>query len=270
MDNDGDPDLVVLNGGYEGPYQLGIFENVGSEADSHFRDVTESAGLAGERFRQFWWGGSAADYDSDGFLDLVLIPLNGMTNYKMHAEGRGAEPDPSFSLVRDRIFLLHNQGDNTFVEESAEIGVVLGSLELGDDAGISESKNAVWIDLENDGDQDLYIAGSPHFLFRNEGLDDDGAFRGFIEVTHTHIRCPTHGDKLVFAAAAADFDQDGQEDLYMGYWNGDGFDTVLRNGKGVLGANALTAAAAYSSAELMEMTAKQLSGSPRRPNHSKW
>ena len=23
MDNDGDPDLVVLNGGYEGPYQLG-------------------------------------------------------------------------------------------------------------------------------------------------------------------------------------------------------------------------------------------------------
>ena len=238
MDNDGDPDLIVLNGGYEGPCQLGIFENVGSEADSHFRDVTESAGLAGERFRQFWWGGSAADYDNDGFLDLVLIPLNGMTNYKMHAEGRGAEPDPSFSLVRDRIFLLHNQGDNTFVEESAEIGVVLGSLELGDDAGISESKNPVWLDLENDGDQDLYIAGSPHFLFRNEGLDDDGEFLGFTEVTHTHIRCPTHGDKLVFAAAAADFDQDGQEDLYMGYWNGDGFDTVLRNGKGVLGAKA--------------------------------
>ena len=25
MDNDGDPDLVVLNGGYEGPYQLGTF-----------------------------------------------------------------------------------------------------------------------------------------------------------------------------------------------------------------------------------------------------
>ena len=63
MDNDGDPDLVILNGGYEGPSQLFLFENVGAEkaGDAYFRDVTESAGLAGDNFRQFWWGGSAAD-----------------------------------------------------------------------------------------------------------------------------------------------------------------------------------------------------------------
>ena len=69
MDNDGDPDLIVLNGGYEGPYQLGIFENVGSEADSHFRDVTESAGLAGERFRQFW----CVQYVSDSFNVILQV-----------------------------------------------------------------------------------------------------------------------------------------------------------------------------------------------------
>ena len=164
------------------------------------------------------------------------MPLNGMENYKMHAEGRGAAPDPTFNVVRQRIFLLHNQGDNTFVEEASDVGMVIGSLALGDDAGISESKNPVWFDLDNDGDQDLYIAGSPHFLFLNAGFGEDGAFRGFIDVTHTRIRSPNHDDKMVFSAAAADFDQDGQEDLFLGYWNGDGSHTVLRNKDGVLGA----------------------------------
>ena len=99
------------------------------------------------------------------------------------------------------------------MEESASVGLVLGSLELGDDAGISESKNPVWLDrklstvhtlsissrgvcrlanqigsswplVDNDGDQDLYIGGSPHFLFQNEGVEPDspegrGSFRGF-------------------------------------------------------------------------------------------
>ena len=219
MDNDGDQDLVILNGGYEAPYPLGLFENVGGSGEGDhgglFRDITEPAGLAAETFRQFWWGGAAADYDSDGLLDLVLLPLNGMENYVLHIEGRGAPPDPTFTLPRQRVFLLHNQG-NGFVEESEETGVVIGSLELGGDAGISETKNPVWFDLDNDGDQDLYIAGSPHFLFRNEGLDADGAFRGFSDVTHGHIRHPGHADKLVFAASAADFDQDGQEDLFLG------------------------------------------------------
>ena len=35
-------------------------------------------------------------------------------------------------------------------------------------------------------------------------------------MTHGHIRHPGHADKLVFAASAADFDQDGQEDLFLG------------------------------------------------------
>ena len=111
------------------------------------------------------------------------------------------------------MFLLHNQGGGKFVEESASVGLVLGSLELGDDAGISESKNPVWLDrklstvhtlsislrgvcrlanqissswalVDNDGDQDLYIGGSPHFLFQNEGVEPNsaegrGSFRGF-------------------------------------------------------------------------------------------
>ena len=41
-----------------------------------------------------------------------------------------------------------------------------------------------WPPVDNDGDQDLYIGGSPHFLFQNEGVEADspegrGSFRGF-------------------------------------------------------------------------------------------
>lgn len=56
MDNDGDQDLVLLDGGYEGPHPLKLYENVGEgEGDSggYFRDVTKKAGLVGDRFRQF-------------------------------------------------------------------------------------------------------------------------------------------------------------------------------------------------------------------------
>ena len=55
-------------------------------------------------------------------------------------------------------------------------------------------------------------------------------------MTHTHVLAPAHADKLVFSASAADFDQDGQEDLFLGYWNSGGSDVVLRNSEGVLGA----------------------------------
>ena len=113
----------------------GLYENLsadeGMEEEPYFRDITATAGLGGDRYRQFWsaptlllmpaeetqrsrreafmtmvrcggrWGGAAADYDNDGLLDLCLLPLNGMTNYEMHRDGRGTDPDPSFVSHHD-------------------------------------------------------------------------------------------------------------------------------------------------------------------------
>ena len=154
----------------------------------------------------------------------------------MHIDGRGGDPDPTFVVPRDRIFLLHNQGDGTFVEESAAVGVFVGSPALGEDAGLSETKNPTWLDVDNNGWLDLYVAGSPHFLFENQGISTTGAFQGFADVTHSRILAPAHADKLVFSASAADFDQDGREDLFLGYWDSGGSDILLRNSDaGVLG-----------------------------------
>ena len=87
-----------------------------------FTDITASAGLGGEEFFQFWWGASAADYDNDGLLDLVVCgpglfpgtffshvlplkrsrfcvldrtqvtPLNAEVNYDLYINGRNGEP----------------------------------------------------------------------------------------------------------------------------------------------------------------------------------
>ena len=61
MDNDGDQDLVILPGGYEAPFQLRLYENVGAGAGDHggyFRDATASAGLSGRGSGNF--GGEPA------------------------------------------------------------------------------------------------------------------------------------------------------------------------------------------------------------------
>lgn len=51
IDNDGDQDLLLNNGGYEGPEPLRLYRNnaVGGEAEQEmFTDITDSAGLGGK------------------------------------------------------------------------------------------------------------------------------------------------------------------------------------------------------------------------------
>ena len=50
-------------------------------------------------------------------------------------------------------------------------------------------------------------SGEPPKTFTFDQVYDDTSQQ---EVTHTHIRHPDHADRMVFAAAAADFDQDGR------------------------------------------------------------
>ncbi len=70
----------------------------------------------------FGLGVTAADYDNDGFVDLALANMGSVT-------------------------LLHNCGDGTFVDCTAESGLRDSGLVFG--AGIA------FVDIENDGDVDL-------------------------------------------------------------------------------------------------------------------
>ncbi len=196
-DNDGDPDLFLANGSVVGPSHCTLLRNDVPRGGG-FQNVTATAGILPQEER--WWGASFADFDNDGHLDIVVTAISNATELI------------GWETVTAPILLYRNRGDGTFVEQAAALGLtrVTGNV-----------KNPVWIDYDNDGDVDLFIAGMhEHRLYRNE------AGRSFVDVTATTLPTLAEGP-YTWAAAAADFDQDGWEDLYLGRW--DRQDYLLRN-----------------------------------------
>lgn len=185
----------------------------------HFTDVTTSAGITFEhhfdgRFepqtghaRDLFPGASAADYDDDGWIDLFVPNGHGHANH-----------------------LYHNNGDGTFSEVGATVGV-----EMTDD----EAVNGLFLDYDNDGDLDLFVGvnGFPsnplptetqNRLFRNKG---DGTFQD-VTVSAKIPKSPYRKSdsqkySTMGSTGAADFDGDGDLDVYVCYWRDQ--DQLLRN-----------------------------------------
>jgi hypothetical protein len=182
-DNDGDPDLLLANGGYSAFSNVAFYENRMAE-DGRFVAITEASGIGVVNGSpSHWWGSSWADYDLDGWLDVVVTRTDGMA------------------------VLFHNNSDGTFDEVSRDLDVGVP---------MEDGKNPVWLDYDDDGDPDLYLGGMwQHRFYRNDG----GAFVDITsEVFSPALPVPpaAAGAPVVFAAAAGDFNQDGQEDMYLG------------------------------------------------------
>lgn len=180
-DNDGDPDLLVLRGGWlfdEGDFPDSLLRNEGGR----FVDVTKQAGLYVEQPAH---SGAWADYDGDGHLDLFV----------------GAEPSRG---VRHPSRLYHNRGNGTFEEVSAAEGLRIDGI----------VKAAAWGDYDDDGHADLYVSrfGETNLLFRNLG---PGA--GFEDAT---ARAGVAEPNESFPAFFLDFDNDGRLDLFVGSFAG--------------------------------------------------
>jgi hypothetical protein len=120
-----------------------------NNGDRTFDEVTDAAGVR----NGFWgWGTTGLDFDNDGDLDLV--ETNGY-----HEEG---------NFDKDRLRLWDNSGAGEFLEVAATVGLT--------DKGLG--KGILTLDLDNDGDLDIYVAnhGGPQqgnqehpVLYRNGG-----------------------------------------------------------------------------------------------------
>ena len=130
---------MVGNGGYTNSSTLVLLENRINQ-NQGFVKVNRLAGLDdedGAGASSGWWGVSWADYDNDGWLDVL-------------ATRRQARP-----------LLFHNEQNGTFVEVGEQLGLTT--------SGQRDAKNPLWIDYDQDGDQDLYIAGMDwHAFYRND------------------------------------------------------------------------------------------------------
>jgi hypothetical protein len=160
IDNDGDLDLLVT---YYGPDLL--YRN---EGDGTFAEVGAASGVGDPR-----WSTSAAfaDYDRDGSNDLAVA--NYVDLDLASTPGPGGAPNCFFmgipvmcgprGLAPARSILYHGRGDGTFEDVSGE----RSGVGLDPYYGLG----AVWGDVDNDADVDLYFANDQMAsnLYRNDG-----------------------------------------------------------------------------------------------------
>jgi len=160
------------------------FEEIGARASARMIHHTRRFhGPKADILEMFTSGGAAVavgDYDNDGYDDLFVTDSDA---------GRTCH-------------LLHNNGDLTFTDVTAEAGVGKGNDEH------SIVSDALWFDYDNDGRLDLLVArfGTP-ILYHNEG---NGKFR---DVT-AQSGLNKFGNTI--AVIAFDYDNDGYLDLLFG------------------------------------------------------
>lgn len=197
-DGDGDLDLYVTAFG-----KNALYENLG---DGTFRDVTDSTGTQDTRFSA---GASWADYDRDGDLDLYVCNY---VDFIFRERDRGvAKPqysteqpytlNPSAYAPQSNV-LFRNRGDGTFEQTAAAAGVA-------DPQG--RSLSAAWVDLDNDGWPDLYVAND---------VSNNGVFLNLHDGTFSDIGAGSLAADYrgAMGIAAGDFDDDLDQDLFITHW----------------------------------------------------
>jgi enediyne biosynthesis protein E4 len=203
--NSGRPSLYVISGrplaDSMHPYPLKEKSNppphnhlYRNDGDGHFTDVTAESGLDPDLYGI---AVTAADYDNDGYEDLLV------TGY-------------------GKVVLYHNNGDGTFTDVTAKAGINVKGWAI----------SSTWLDYDKDGCVDLFVgryvkfdpsyrayyaadnypgpldyAGETNMLFHNNcngtftDVSDKSGISAYIGRT--------------MGVTAADFDNDGWDDIYV-------------------------------------------------------
>lgn len=150
-----------------------------------FIDVTSAAGVRAPGrtvadltdFNWNWQGAAAGDVDGDGRLDL-FVP----------------------SVPENKLYV--NRGDGAFEDTAAAWGV----------AAPGGGTGALLVDMDNDGDQDLFVChveGPGLKLYENTGK----GFKDVSEASGVARRA------FAYSVTAGDIDRDGKVDLYVACYN---------------------------------------------------
>ena len=201
FDNDGWPDIFVANDSV----RQELYHNLGN---GRFEDVAVMTGAGydedGKTFAGM--GVDASDYDNDGYPDVFITTLS----YQTYP-------------------LYHNNGDLSFSYATKTTGV-------GQITFINSGWGAHFIDVDNDGLRDIFVAQS-HVLdtiekstgylkYKQTPLLMRNTGKGFVDVSAT-AGAPFTQPIVARGAAFGDLNNDGQIDIVLGILND--APVILRN-----------------------------------------
>jgi enediyne biosynthesis protein E4 len=214
-DNDGHRDVFITNFGLNS-----LFHNNG---DGTFTNVTNEAGLQGGN----WSTGCAwGDYDRDGKLDLYVaryvdfekaqMPTPGANTYCMYRGVPVACGPRGLPGLSDLFY--HNEGNGKFREVANEVGL--------QDSVRGYGLSTVWLDFDNDGWQDIFVANDsmPNFLWRNKR---NGTFEEVAFETGCALSVSGRAQSNM-GVAVGDYDNDGWLDLFVTHFSED-YSTLYHN-----------------------------------------
>ena len=210
-DNDGHVDLYLT--------RLEADVLLRNRGDGTFTDVTAQAGL-----RDVSWSVSASfvDVDGDGWLDLFV---GNYVRYSIDADVTCRSPAGVPSYCMPQVYqpvpprLYRNRGDGTFGDVTVTAGV---AREYGPTLGVSTA------DFDGDGRIDIYVAndGTENQLWLNQG---GGRFTNAGLLSGAALSADGVAEASM-GVDAADFDDDGDEDLVTTNLTGQGITVYVNNG----------------------------------------
>jgi enediyne biosynthesis protein E4 len=229
FNNDGCVDLYVTN-----LERSQLFRN---DCDGTFTDVSRESGAENRG-----WSVSASfvDYDRDGWLDLFV---GNYVYYSvdadkpcLHSIGSLVDYCPPSVYRPQPDQLYHNNRDGTFTDVTTAAGM---GREFGPALGVSTA------DFNGDGWIDIYVAndGAPNQLWINR---HDGTFTNTALLAGAALGADGEA-KGSMGVDAADFDHDGDEDLFVTELAREGHDLYVNDGTGVFAERAASAGIRLSS-----------------------
>ncbi|MCP9494532.1 MAG: VCBS repeat-containing protein [Pyrinomonadaceae bacterium MAG19_C2-C3] len=153
-----------------------------------FSEVAAPAGVAAElpgygaagNGGFVWHGAAAADFNRDGFVDLVVT-------------------------APDRNYLYLNDGAGKFRDASREAGVEM----------LASGSGVVALDYDNDGDTDIFMASVGQQILLENRIVPDNRF----EFNDVSLEAGVAQDAIGFSAVAGDVNGDGLLDIYVTSYN---------------------------------------------------
>jgi hypothetical protein len=215
VDNDGWIDLYLTGLG-----RNQVFRNNG---DGSFSDVTARSGISDASS----WSVSAAfvDIDRDGWLDLFV---GNYLNYTLQGHTPCFSPTGPEDYCPPGVYrarpsrLYRNKGDGTFLDVTAAAGL---ERDFGPALGVATA------DFNGDHWIDLFVANDQreNQLWINR---TDGTFRNMAPLWG--VTAGPNGEfKANMGVDAGDFDNDGDEDLFITELTGQGSTLYVNLGKGL-------------------------------------